>query len=144
MTLRDLMNAPDILFGGKTIVLGGDFRQTLPLKKRATKEELIAASIDESYLWWHFKICTLKENMGLLRSGLTNEEQQHSKTFAKWLLNVGNGEIGEPDEENDQDNSWITIPPEYLIIPDETGLSQLIDFIPDATLKTPNAGALQL
>ncbi|GKD55321.1 DNA helicase [Tanacetum coccineum] len=28
-TLRDLMNASEILFGGKTIVLGGDFRQTL-------------------------------------------------------------------------------------------------------------------
>ncbi|GJR27193.1 DNA helicase [Tanacetum coccineum] len=82
--------------------------------------------------------------MRLLRSGLTNEEQQHSETFAKWLLNVGNSKIGEPDEENDQDSSWITIPPEYSIIPDETGLSQLIDFIyDDATLKTPTAGALQ-
>ncbi|GJW36306.1 DNA helicase, partial [Tanacetum coccineum] len=103
-TLRDLMNAPDILFGGKTIVLGGDFRQTLPVKKGATKEKLIAASIAESYLW----------------------------------------EIGEPDKENDQDSSWITIPPEYSLIPSETGLSQLIDFIyDDATLKTPIAGALQ-
>ncbi|GKE51239.1 DNA helicase, partial [Tanacetum coccineum] len=59
-TLRDLMDAPNILFRGKTIVLGGDFRQTLPVKKGAGKEELIAASIDESYLWCHFKICTLK------------------------------------------------------------------------------------
>ncbi|GJT83083.1 DNA helicase [Tanacetum coccineum] len=143
-TLRDLMNAPDILFGGKTIVLGGDFRQTLSVKKGATTEELIVASIIESHLWWHFKICTLKENIRLLKSGLTNEERQRSEAFAKWLLDVGNGEIGEPDEENDQDSSWITIPPEYSVIPDETGLSQLIDFIyDDATLKRPTAGALQ-
>ncbi|GKE44255.1 DNA helicase, partial [Tanacetum coccineum] len=69
-TLRDLMNAPEILFGGKTIVLGGDFRQTLPIKKDDAKEELIHASIAEYYLWLHFKIYKLKENMRLLRSGL--------------------------------------------------------------------------
>ncbi|GJW95409.1 DNA helicase [Tanacetum coccineum] len=109
-TLRDLMNASEILFGGKTIVLGGDFRQTLPVKKGAAKEELIHASIAESYLWLHFKICKLKENMRLMRSGLGNEEREHFKFFAKWLINVGNGEIGKPDEDNDEDTSWITIP----------------------------------
>ncbi|GKG09622.1 DNA helicase, partial [Tanacetum coccineum] len=108
----------------------------------ATKEELIAASIVESHLWWHFKICTLKENMRLLRYGLMNEERKRSEAFAIWLLDVGNGEIGELDEEDDQDNSWVSIPPEYSVSADETGLSQLIDFIyDDATLKTPTAGA---
>ncbi|GJS87902.1 DNA helicase [Tanacetum coccineum] len=72
-TLRDLMDAPSLLFGVKTVVLGGDFRQTLPVKKGADKNELIAASIaTRSHLW---KICQL-------------------------LLDVGNGEIGEPDEED--------------------------------------------
>ncbi|GKF37770.1 DNA helicase [Tanacetum coccineum] len=61
-----------------------------------------------------------------------------------WVLDMGNGEIGEPDEEDDQDSSWVAIPPEYSVSADETGLSQLIDFIyDDATLKTPTAGALQ-
>ncbi|GJZ95871.1 DNA helicase [Tanacetum coccineum] len=107
------MNAPNLLFGGKTIVLGGDFRQTLPVKKGVAKEELIAASI-------------------------------RSEAFAKWLLDVGNGEIGEPGKEDDQDNSWIVILPNYLVSADETRLSQLIDFIyDDKTLKTPTAGALQ-
>ncbi|GKC97606.1 DNA helicase [Tanacetum coccineum] len=82
--------------------------------------------------------------MRLLRSGLTNEERKCSEAFAIWLLDVGNGEIGEPDEEDDQDSSWVAIPPEYSVSADETGLSQLIDFIyDDATLKTPTAGALQ-
>ncbi|GJR46961.1 DNA helicase [Tanacetum coccineum] len=143
-TLRDLMNAPNVVFGGKTIVLGGDFRQTLPVKKGASKEELIAASIAESHLWPHFKVCTLKENMRLLRSGLTAEEKRRSEQFAKWLLDVGNGEIGEPDAENEQDSSWVTIPPEYTVTADEAGMSELIDFIyDDTTLKAPTAGSLQ-
>ncbi|GJX61064.1 DNA helicase [Tanacetum coccineum] len=81
-TLRDLRNASEIIFGGKTVVLGGDFRQTLPVKKGVAKEELIHASIAESYLWLHFKIGTLKENMRLLRSGLGNEERERSEEKA--------------------------------------------------------------
>ncbi|GKE49317.1 DNA helicase [Tanacetum coccineum] len=49
-TLRDLTNAPETLFRGKIVVLEGDFRQTLPIKKGAAKQELIHASIAESYL----------------------------------------------------------------------------------------------
>ncbi|GKC83966.1 DNA helicase [Tanacetum coccineum] len=33
-TLKDIMDSPERLFGGKTVVLGGDFRQTLSVKKR--------------------------------------------------------------------------------------------------------------
>ncbi|GKB04484.1 DNA helicase [Tanacetum coccineum] len=143
-TFRDLMNATDLIFGGKTVVLGGDFRQTLPVKKGAGKQGLITASIAESHLWWHFKICLLTVNMRLLRSDLNDEEQRRSEIFAKWLLDVGNGEIGEPDEQDDQDSCWITIPPEYRVSNDATGMSELIDFIYDeTTLKTPTAGALQ-
>nr|GEV96637.1 nucleic acid-binding, OB-fold protein [Tanacetum cinerariifolium] len=108
------MDALSLLFRGKTVVLGGDFRQTLPVKKGAGKDELIIASIIKSHLWWHFKICTLNENMRLLRSDLTIEKRQRSKAFSKWLLDVGNGEIGELDEEDGHDNSWIAIMPDYL------------------------------
>ncbi|GJR47868.1 DNA helicase [Tanacetum coccineum] len=142
-TLRDLMNAPDLLFGGKIVILGGDFRQTLPVKKGAAKEELISASITESHLWWHFKICTLKENKRLIRYGITNKERKRLKGFAKWLLEVGNGKVGELDKEDNQDSSWITILPDYCVNANETGMSKLIDFIyDDATLKTPTAWAL--
>ncbi|GJX19898.1 DNA helicase [Tanacetum coccineum] len=141
--IRDLMSPPNVVFEGKTIVLGGDFRQTLPVKKGASKEELIVASIAESHLWPYFKVCTLKENMQLLRSGLTSEQQRHSEQFAKWLLNVGNGEIGEPDTENEQNSTWVTILPKYTVTADEAGMSELIDFIyDDTTLKAPTAVCL--
>nr|GEW97983.1 helitron helicase-like domain-containing protein [Tanacetum cinerariifolium] len=54
-TLKDIMDSPEKLFSGKTIVLGGDLRQTLPVKKGASKLEIIASSIAESHLWNHFK-----------------------------------------------------------------------------------------
>ncbi|GKD79403.1 DNA helicase [Tanacetum coccineum] len=108
----------------------------------ASKEELIAASIAKSHLWPYFKVCTLKENLWLLRSGLTSEQQRRSEQFSKWLLDMGNGEIGEPDAENEQDSSWVTIPPEYTVTTDEAGMSKLIDFIyDDTTLKATTAGS---
>ncbi|GJY39725.1 DNA helicase [Tanacetum coccineum] len=155
------MSAPNVVFEGKTIVLGGDFRQTLAVKKGASKEELIVASITESHLWPHFEVYTLKENMQLLRSGLTAEEKRRSEQFAKWLLDMGNGEIGEPDAENEQESSWVTISlniqsPQTkaecrilagegnTVTADEAGMSKLIDFIyDDTTLKAPTTGSLR-
>ena len=33
-TFRDILNAPNDIFGKKTVILGGDFRQKLPVKKK--------------------------------------------------------------------------------------------------------------
>ncbi|GJX31553.1 DNA helicase [Tanacetum coccineum] len=142
--LRDLMNTPDILFGRKTMILGGDFCQTLQVKKAASKSELVTASIAESYLWWHFRVCTLTKNMQLQRPGMSEAEQEKSQLFSKWLLSVGNGKLGEPGEQDGGVTSWVTIPPKYCVPTDETGMLELIDFIYDQeTLKTPIAGTLQ-
>ncbi|GJX82004.1 DNA helicase, partial [Tanacetum coccineum] len=71
---------------------------------------------------------------------LTNE----SLCYTKKKSRLGNGEIGELDEEENQVSSWITIPPEYFVTADEIGMEELIHFIYDeATLKTPTAGGLQ-
>ncbi|GJZ06886.1 DNA helicase [Tanacetum coccineum] len=95
-TLKDIMDSPERLFGGKTVVLGGDFRQTLPVKKGASKLEIIASSIVESHLWNHFNVCILKENMWLLQPGKNEAKQRLACSFASWLLDIGNGKIGEP------------------------------------------------
>nr|GEW56132.1 DNA helicase [Tanacetum cinerariifolium] len=108
--LRDLMSTPEIVFEGKTVILGGDFRQILPVKKEAAKEELSYASIVNSYLWPYFKVYMLIENMRLLRSDISDEQQKRSEVFAKWLLDVDNGEIGDNDQQDDEDTSQITVP----------------------------------
>ena len=55
-TLRDILrfddsNSSDKIFGGKTTLLGGDFRQTLPVVPRGRKEDIINASVNRSYVW---------------------------------------------------------------------------------------------
>ncbi|GJU78954.1 DNA helicase [Tanacetum coccineum] len=65
-SLRDIRTASHSLFGGKSVILGGDFRQTLRVKKRASKMEVISSCIFVSELWSHFKVFTLKENMRLM------------------------------------------------------------------------------
>nr|GEV38633.1 DNA helicase [Tanacetum cinerariifolium] len=46
-TLRDILDTTNKLFGGKPIMLGGDFRQTLPVKKSASRDGVLGVP-DES------------------------------------------------------------------------------------------------
>jgi hypothetical protein len=55
-TLRDILSesitkAKNKQFGGKTVVLGGDFRQTLPVIQNSTRQKNLKACIVNSYLW---------------------------------------------------------------------------------------------
>ncbi|GKE55042.1 DNA helicase [Tanacetum coccineum] len=75
-TLRDILNTPNKLFGGKTIMLGGDFKQTLLVKKSASRIEIVGLSIFESYLWRSFKLFVLTENMRLTQGSLSEAEKE--------------------------------------------------------------------
>jgi len=72
-------------FAGKTIVLGGDFRQTLPIVIRGSGSQQVAASIRMSPLWDHFTTIALTENM----------RAKDCPDWAEWLLKVGDGLLGE-------------------------------------------------
>lgn len=60
-TMQDLRNNFIHPFGGMTIILGDDFRQILPIILGDTKENIIDASISNSYLWTHFRVLTLTD-----------------------------------------------------------------------------------
>nr|GEW29935.1 DNA helicase [Tanacetum cinerariifolium] len=142
-SLRDIINRPS-LFRGKSIMLGGDFMQTFPVKKGASKTEVIASCISESALWPSFKVLTLKQNMRLSRPDITLEERSLVNSFSSWLLDIGDGKTGRPIEEDPENTSWIDIPATYCLPPDEQGLSKLVDFVYDqSTLHTPSAITLQ-
>ncbi|GJZ06172.1 DNA helicase [Tanacetum coccineum] len=131
--LRDILDNLDTLFGGKTIILGGDFRQTLPVKKKASKPEITDASITASYhgrgvptyiLFSQNYAFVTPGNTGLLR-------KQHIQEFARWLLDIGDGNIGDEDETNVENCSIVQMP-EDLYIPDsDAAITELINFIYD-------------
>ncbi|XP_031116667.1 uncharacterized protein LOC116020327 [Ipomoea triloba] len=78
ITLKDIMDCQD-LFGGKVIVFGGDFRQTLPVVRHGKKEDFIAASLVKSTsIWPHICRLTLVENM----------RAQADPTFASYLMKI--------------------------------------------------------
>ncbi|XP_009792184.2 uncharacterized protein [Nicotiana sylvestris] len=60
--LKDLMNT-NILFGGKVVVFGGDFRQTLPVIRSGKKEDFICESLLYSDIWNDLEKLCLSENM---------------------------------------------------------------------------------
>lgn len=99
-TLRDIMsdsnpNATDQLFGGKTVLLGGDFRQILPVIPQGSRQDTVLASINRSYLWNKCHRFVLKKNMRV---------RSEEKEFANWILEVGNGDAKTVSSSSDEDS----------------------------------------
>ncbi|XP_065315370.1 uncharacterized protein LOC135924246 [Gordionus sp. m RMFG-2023] len=69
-------------FGGKVILLGGDFRQTLPVIPRASKTCIIESCIKSMNLWHIFHQIQLTHKMR------TYSEEE---SYIKWLLQIGEG-----------------------------------------------------
>lgn len=60
--LKDLCNTEEP-FGGKYIVFGSDFRQTLPVVKFGNRETVVRRAIKSSEIWDLCRILKLKTNM---------------------------------------------------------------------------------
>ena len=83
--LRDIMNNY-LLFGDKTFIFGGDFRQVLPVMKKASRRQIVNQCIKSSHLWPFFEIHHLTINMRAANG---------TGDFSKWFLQFGNGEFDE-------------------------------------------------
>ena len=94
-TLRDLKDT-DQPFGGITLLMGGDFQQTLPIIPKGSREEIIQATITRSYLWHDINVLHLHQNMRL-------RDDPEAESFSKWLLMIGHGE-------NIDENNEVEIP----------------------------------
>ena len=91
-TMRDIYEDDEHLFGGKTVMFGGDFQQTLPVLPGASQEEIISLSLPRSYIWQSLQILTLRVNMRLFNTTLSDSSLCEEQAFADWLLSVGHGE----------------------------------------------------
>lgn len=78
--LRELMRN-DNQIGGKVFVIGGDFRQTLPVVVHETRTDIIEMCIKSSPLWKELTKLSLTTNMR------SKGQDEHNN----WLLQVGRG-----------------------------------------------------
>jgi ATP-dependent DNA helicase PIF1 len=97
-TLKDIMKDKRYPFGGKVVVLGGDFRQILPVIPKGTRHKIVKATINSSPLWRHCEVLTLTTNMRLL-SGCTDADIEDRRRFSQWILGIGDGSIGDSDDD---------------------------------------------
>jgi ATP-dependent DNA helicase PIF1 len=128
-TMRDIMRVVDENnlkkpFGGKVVILGGDFRQILPVVRGASKLDIMKSAVNSSKLWQSCKVLKLTKNMRLSGDG-TSDSAKEIKDFAKWILKIGNGDMV-ADEDG---QSIMDIPEELCIPPCDNPLQALVDFV---------------
>ena len=110
--LRELMKPYGYLgnlpFGGKIVIIGGDFRQILPIERHALRSELVSLSIRFSYLWDYFKVFRLNINKRATTYSDKDINVPDKMNYAEFILKMGNGEL--PTDED----GYIDIP-EFLV-----------------------------
>jgi len=125
-SIRDLTGS-DKPFGDKVVVLGGDFRQILPVVIQGSRSHIIDACIKSSKLWQDVTVMRLTTNMRV-----QNEEQ---KQFVDYLLRIGEGKksvYGEVGED------MVKLPDE-MIINDESVDSLISEVFGDLNEKYKSA-----
>uniref|UniRef100_A0A5S6QVX7 ATP-dependent DNA helicase n=1 Tax=Trichuris muris TaxID=70415 RepID=A0A5S6QVX7_TRIMR len=85
--LRDVTQS-SALFGGKTVILGGDFRQVLPIVRRGSREAQVDACIKRSDLWNYFTSLHLFSNMRIATG---------DADWIEFLLRAGDGTANDED-----------------------------------------------
>ncbi|XP_074321416.1 uncharacterized protein LOC141657922 [Silene latifolia] len=110
LLLRDLCQ-PDLLFGGKVVVFGGDFRQILPVVLGKSQREIVEASLVSSTLWPKFIKFRLTENL----------RAKADPAFASFLLSLGNGALQTKESE------YIQLPQGIVRKPEDVSPNPITD-----------------
>ncbi|XP_074288915.1 uncharacterized protein LOC141614060 [Silene latifolia] len=143
-SLKDVMRVLDVgnvelPFGGKVVVFGGDFRQTLPVVSKGSRADVVVASLCLSYLWSFCKVLRLTKNMRL-QVGSSSDNVEELRKFSEWLLEIGDGIAGgENDGEVD-----LELPADLLIQDVTNPIKTLVDVTyPDLLAQLWNPEYLQ-
>lgn len=126
-TMRDIMRfaVADSMhhpFGGKTIVLGGDFRQILPVIPKASRADIVFATINSSRLWRHCRVLKLTKNMRL-QCCSNGDSIEDNNLFADWILKMGNGDLG---DDNDGEAN-VDIPHDLLVQHSDNHIADIVE-----------------
>ncbi|XP_021769697.1 uncharacterized protein LOC110733937 [Chenopodium quinoa] len=113
-TFRDIMQlrhptSMEKVFGGKVVVLGGDFGQILPVVKKVGRADVIDASISKSLtIWPHCTVFKLETNMRLLQR---------------------DGKLPAIAKEGEDEPMWINIPDDLLIKAREDSIDEMVESV---------------
>nr|XP_009803713.1 PREDICTED: ATP-dependent DNA helicase PIF1-like [Nicotiana sylvestris] len=126
-TLRGILRFKDASnlgrpFGGKIVILGGDFIQILHVIPKGTRQGIVNASLYSSYLWSHCQLLTLTKNMGL-QSHEIGPQMQELKVFSDWILAIGDGMIDNSVDGNEK----VKIPDDLLIKDSVDPISAIVE-----------------
>ena len=133
-TLRDLLSANEPsnaakTFGGMPVLLGGDFRQVLPVIQGADRCQILNASLIRSPLWKHVRVLGLIVNMRLSNPALSPIERTRMSRFAQWVLDVGEGKVPAYRKDGETENTWINIPDDIVRLTKGDKPSTIIDAV---------------
>ncbi|XP_057745407.1 uncharacterized protein LOC130963293 [Arachis stenosperma] len=113
----------DFSFGGKVVVLGGDFRQIFPVIPRGSRQDIVHSTVNSSYLWKFCQVLKLTKNMRL-SVGTATSDQDETEQFGEWLLKVDDGLIGD----NMDGKSEICLPGDIVIPSLDHAFDELVHF----------------
>ncbi|CDF36122.1 unnamed protein product [Chondrus crispus] len=103
-SLRDLIQT-DRPFGGKFLVLAGDFRQILPVVPGGSRGQIVSACVKASPLYRECRFLRLTENMRLAALRADPAADVEALNFPEFLLSVGEGRL-----QGEQRPEWISLP----------------------------------
>ncbi|CAI0492448.1 unnamed protein product [Linum tenue] len=133
-TLCDIMDVPLAgqsykPFGGKTILMGGDFRQILPVVAGGGREATLNASIVRSPLWTHCHLLFLHQNMRINHDVVNTKMIFSGMTFPQWVLAIGDGLAPVKCLGENAELARIEIPQYLILPPNGTSIQPIIDFV---------------
>ncbi|GJV83467.1 putative DNA helicase, partial [Tanacetum coccineum] len=120
-TFRDICkldnpNAEYQVFGGKVVVLGGDFRQILPVIPNAPRAVVVASAVNKSSsIWDNCRVFVLSINMRLRDPTIDVAHADEMMRFHNWLMSMGDGRLPSIALDDEDEATWITIPNDLLI-----------------------------
>src|SRR5258705_12195656 len=112
--LQEIMQT-DVLFGGKTFLLGGNFRQTLSVVPHGSRSVIVESSIKFFTCWDAFHLLRLHQNI-----------RSVEPAYSDWILKMGNGEMLDSDG----------LPQDVIEIPKEIIATSIVEEIFGISLES--------
>lgn len=113
----------DSLFGGKIVIFAGDFRQTAPVVKGGSPEQVIEISLKKWEFWPSVETLRLTINERARRGGNLTVEDEN---FVNFLMDVGNGAAR---IYHNLRNEQIILPAQYMYGIDDNNRETMEGFI---------------